>query len=289
MDNYNGVILINKPKGWTSQDVASKIKRVLHVNRIGHAGTLDPMATGVLVVLVGSATKLSDYLMSDEKEYECEILIGKATDTEDCSGTLIAEQHVDMIENIDDVLNGMIGSLEQTPPMYSSVRFQGRKLYEIAREGLVVEREKRTIEVKTLERTSDLVYEDGCCKFKFKTSVSKGTYIRTLCVEIGNRLGYPALMNNLNRTKSGSFHLENCVSIDDVLNNNYHLYSNYEIIKMKQLNIIEIRGRLLEKVLHGMKIRLDCQDEAVFLVSDNNLIAIYEKENDFYKAKRVWN
>jgi tRNA pseudouridine55 synthase len=107
--------------------------------------------------------------------------------------------------------------------MYSSVRFQGRKLYEIAREGLVVEREKRTIEVKTLERTSDLVYEDGCCKFKFKTSVSKGTYIRTLCVEIGNRLGYPALMNNLNRTKSGSFHLENCVSIDDVLNNNYHL------------------------------------------------------------------
>ena len=289
MDNYNGVILINKPKGWTSQDVASKIKRVLHVNRIGHAGTLDPMATGVLVVLVGSATKLSDYLMSDEKEYECEILIGKATDTEDCSGTLVAEQHVDMIENIDEVLNGMIGSLKQTPPMYSSVRFQGRKLYEIAREGLVVEREKRTIEVKTLERTSDLIYEDGCCKFKFKTSVSKGTYIRTLCVEIGNRLGYPALMNDLNRTKSGNFQLENCVSIDDVLNNNFHLYSNYEIIKMKQLNIIEIRGRLLEKVLHGMKIRLDCQDEAVFLVNDNNLIAIYEKENDFYKAKRVWN
>lgn len=289
MDNYNGVILIDKPQGWTSQDVAAKIKRLLRVNRIGHAGTLDPMATGVLVVLVGSATKLSDYLMSDEKEYECEILIGKSSDTEDISGNIIEEKHVADINNIDKILESLIGKLEQVPPMYSSVRFQGRKLYEMAREGLVVEREKRIIEVKSLLRTSDLVFENGCCTFKFKTSVSKGTYIRTLCVEIGARLGYPALMKSLNRTKSGIFYLEKCNKIEDVLNNNYHLYSNYEIIKMKNLNIIEIYGRLLDKVLHGMKIKLNCDEQSVFLVHDNNLIAIYEKDDDFYRAKRVWN
>lgn len=293
MDNVNGIILVNKPKDWTSQDVLSKLKKHFHVDRIGHAGTLDPLATGLLVVLLGKYTKLSDYLLSDEKEYECEILIGKSSDTEDITGTILETKEVKLIENIDSVLNDLIGTLEQEPPMYSSVRYNGRKLYELARDGIVVERTKRTIEVRSINRTSKLKYEDGCCKFKFKTSVSKGTYIRTLCVEIGNRLGYPALMSELKRIKSGKFHLENSYELSQILENDYQILSGYDAISDKE-NIIEINDYLYNRVLNGMKIRINANYDFIFLTHNNELVGIYEKDQSYsednksYKAKRVW-
>ena len=259
MDQFNGIILVNKPKDWTSQDVLSKLKRYFHVDKIGHAGTLDPLATGLLVVLLGSSTKLSDYLLSDEKEYECEILIGKATDTEDITGTVLAEKEVSNIENIDEVLSNLVGTLEQEPPMYSSVRYQGRKLYELAREGITVERTKRTIEIKNIKRISDLEYVNDTCKFKFNASVSKGTYIITLCVEIGIRTDYPALMNNLKRIKSGKYHLDNAYELNDVLSGKYELLSNYSAISDKE-NIVEINDFLYNRVLHGMKLRVDSEN-----------------------------
>lgn len=294
MDQINGIILINKPEGWTSQDVLSKLKRHFHVDKIGHAGTLDPLATGLLVVLLGSSTKLSDYLLSDEKEYECEIMIGKSSDTEDITGKIIDTKKVNKIDNIDKVLNEMIGTLEQQPPMYSSVRYNGRKLYELARDGIVVEREKRLIKIKSIKRTSDLVYDDDCCKFCFKTSVSKGTYVRTLCVEIGLRLGYPALMSKLKRIKSGKFHLDNSYSLDDVLNDNYTLLSNYEAISDKK-NIVQINEYLYNRVINGMKIRVDSNYDYIYLLYNNQLVGIYEKDSSYninnksYRAKRVWN
>ncbi len=293
MDNINGILLVNKPKGWTSQDVLSKLKKYFHVDRIGHAGTLDPLATGLLVVLLGKYTKLSDYLLSDEKEYECEILIGKSSDTEDITGNIINIKPVTCIENIDNILNDLIGVLEQEPPMYSSVRYNGRKLYELARDGIVIERNKRNIEIRSIERISDLYYEEDLCKFKFKTSVSKGTYIRTLCVEIGSRLGYPALMNELKRIKSGKFHLENSYKLEEILNNKYHILSGYEAISDKE-NIIEINDYLYNRVLNGMKIRINSNYNFVFLTHNSELVGIYEKdetyseENKSYKAKRVW-
>lgn len=294
MDQINGIILVNKPKDWTSQDVLAKLKRYFHVDKIGHAGTLDPLATGLLVVLLGKSTKLSDYLLSDEKQYECEILIGKASDTEDITGTILEEKLVDKIENVDNLLNKLVGVLEQEPPMYSSVRHNGRKLYELARDGITVERNKRTIEIRSIERISDLSYNNGCCKFKFKTSVSKGTYIRTLCVEIGLRLGYPALMSELKRIKSGKFHLDNSYKIEEILNGNYEIISNIEAVKGKE-NIVNINDFLYNRVLHGMKIRVNSNDDFIYLVYNNELVAIYEKdesycdENKSYKAKRVWN
>ncbi len=294
MDQINGIILVNKPKGWTSQDVLSKLKRHFHVDKIGHAGTLDPLATGLLVVLLGSSTKLSEYLLCDEKEYECEIMIGKATDTEDITGTILEEKKVERIENIDEILKNLIGILEQEPPMYSSVRYQGRKLYELARDGIIVERQKRTIEVRDINRINDLVYSNDCCKFKFNSKVSKGTYIRTLCVEIGLRTGYPALMNELKRIKSGKFHLVNAYELSDVLENKYELLSNYEAISDKD-NIVEINDFIYNRVLHGMKIRVDSNQEFIYLVHNKELVGIYEKdqsysiENKSYKAKRVWN
>lgn len=294
MDQINGIILVNKPKDWTSQDVLSKLKRYFHVDKIGHAGTLDPLATGLLVVLLGASTKLSDYLLSDEKEYECEILIGKATDTEDITGTVLAEKEVENIENIDEILQGLVGTLEQEPPMYSSVRYQGRKLYELAREGLTVERNKRTIEVRQINRISDLQYGNKTCKFKFNASVSKGTYIRTLCVEIGLRTGNPALMSNLKRIKSGKFHLEKAYDLNDILNGKYEILSNYSAIEDKE-NIVQINDFLYNRVLHGMKIRVDSNYDSIYLVHNNELVGIYEKDQSYndsnksYKAKRVWN
>lgn len=291
-DDYNGIVLINKPDTWTSQDVTAKIKRHLHLDKIGHAGTLDPMATGLLIVLLGSATKLSSYLTSEEKEYECEITIGKASDTEDISGNILEEKQVtkNIDKEIDEVLKGLIGKLEQVPPMYSSVRYQGRKLYEIAREGVTVDREKRVIEINKLERTSDIVYTDGVCKFKFKTTVSKGTYIRTLCVEIGKRLGYPALMSKLTRTKSGVFSLEDAITLEDVLNDNFTVINNVEAIKYKD-NIIEVDDKIKDKVFHGMTIYLnDLPYDEVFLINNGELIGVYGRLNkNIYKAKRVWN
>jgi tRNA pseudouridine55 synthase len=294
MDNINGIILVNKPKDWTSQDVLSKLKRYFHVDKIGHAGTLDPLATGLLVVLLGSSTKLSDYLLSDEKEYECEILIGTATDTEDITGNVLDEKEVSNIENIDEVLQGLVGTLEQEPPMYSSVRYQGRKLYELAREGITVERTKRAIEIRRIERTSELEYINNKCKFKFKASVSKGTYIRTLCVEIGNRTNYPALMNNLNRTQSGKYKLVDAYDLQDILNGNYEILSNYSAICNKE-NIVKINDYLYNRVLNGMKIRVESNYDYIYLVHNEELVGIYEKdptysqENKSYKAKRVWN
>ena len=294
MDQINGIILVNKPKDWTSQDVLSKLKRYFHVDKIGHAGTLDPLATGLLVVLLGSSTKLSDYLLSDEKEYECEILIGKATDTEDITGTVLAEKEVSNIDNIDEVLSNLIGTLEQEPPMYSSVRYQGRKLYELAREGITVERTKRIIEIKSIKRISDLEYFNNTCKFKFNASVSKGTYIRTLCVEIGIRTDYPALMSNLKRIKSGKYHLDNAFELNDVLSGKYELLSNYSAIADKE-NIVEINDFLYNRVLHGMKIRVESNYDSIYLVHNNELVGIYEKDQSYsdsnksYKAKRVWN
>lgn len=288
METLNGVLLVDKPKGITSQTLITKIKRHLHVNKIGHAGTLDPLATGLMVVLLGSSTKLSDYLMSNEKEYECEILLGLATDTEDIEGTVIDSKDVKEINNIDEVLNGLIGKLKQIPPMYSSVHHNGVKLYELARKGISVEREARVIEVKNIKRTSNISYFENKAKFSFLTSVSKGTYIRTLCVEIGNRLEYPALMNALRRTKSGAFKIENAYTLDDILNDNYHILTNYEAVKNKDTyNLDDVTYK---DVINGKMIKIDSTKNELFLIYKNELIAVYEKlEGQMYKAKRVWN
>lgn len=288
MDNINGVLLVDKPKGITSQTLITKIKRHLNIKKIGHAGTLDPLATGLMVVLLGSSTKLSDYLMSNEKEYECEILIGLSSDTEDIEGNILDEKEVKQLNNIDIVLASLKGTLSQLPPMYSSVHHNGVKLYELARKGIEVEREPRVIEVKDIKRTSDIIYENEKAKFTFKTCVSKGTYIRTLCVEIGNRIEYPALMSNLRRIKSGTFKIEDAYKLDDILNDKYKVLSNYEAIKDKDL--FDVDEKTYKDIMNGKVITLKSDKEQLFITYKKELIAVYDKvENNLYKAKRVWN
>lgn len=282
----NGIIVVDKPKDWTSQDVLTKIKRILKLQKVGHVGTLDPLATGVLVVLVNEATKLSDYLMTDNKEYLSEIAIGQATDTEDVTGKITDTKKVGEILQVDEVLQSLKGVISQIPPMYSSIHHEGKKLYELARKGITIDRDPREIEIYDIKRTSDIIYENDMAKFSFLTSVSKGTYIRSLCVEIGNRLNYPAYMNELRRTKSGVFSLDQACSISDIENGNFQLLDMVTVFQGK--TIIEVDGELEKKVKNGMKVLINAKDDLVIFTKNKQLLAIYEKDEKVYRAKRVW-
>lgn len=291
----NGVLLIDKPLGLSSQQVLTKIKHLLNVKKIGHAGTLDPLATGVLVVLINDATKLSDYLLEKEKTYLAEITIGIATTTLDSEGEVVEKKPVTEKIDVDSLLNKMVGSYKQVPPMYSALKKDGKKLYELARDGIVVEREARLVEIKEIRRVSEVLYSDECLKFSFLVKASKGTYIRTLCSDIGEKCGYPAYMSALRRVESGSFKIDDCYKIEDIENNNYKIISMLDALSF--LETVEINGETLKRALNGREIfakYLHTNSEKIVLSNEEKLIAIYEKsENEnkdiIYKALRVWN
>lgn len=287
--DYNGVLLINKPKKMTSQDCITKIKKKLNVTKIGHAGTLDPLASGLLVVLVGDATKLSNYLLEEEKEYVARILIGRSTPTWDLESDFDNIKEIDKDEindiNIDKVINSLIGEIELPVPSHSAVKVDGKKLYEKARLGKDVEEIKRTNIIKEIKRISDIDYNECGASFNIRVKVSKGTYIRSLCREIGLKLGYPSVMTDLIRTKSGKFSIDEAFNIDDDLEN--HIIPMIDAINDKDL--IEVRESILRYVLNGMSIYLPNKEKEIYLTYQNKLIAIYELRDDGkYHAIRVW-
>ncbi|MBQ2177944.1 MAG: tRNA pseudouridine(55) synthase TruB, partial [Oscillospiraceae bacterium] len=193
----SGIIIINKPAGWTSMDVCAKLRGIFHEKRVGHAGTLDPMATGVLPVFVGQATKAVSFAESGEKEYLARLRLGLTTDTQDTTGTVLSELPVTVTEeDLRAVLPRFTGEIEQIPPMYSAVKVQGRKLYELARKGAEVERKPRAVTIFALE----LLGQTGKNEYALRVRCSKGTYIRTLCHDIGAVLGCGGAMSALERT-----------------------------------------------------------------------------------------
>lgn len=209
----NGILLIDKPPLWTSNDVVSKLKGVLKERRIGHSGTLDPLATGLLAVFAGRATRAVSFAESHDKRYTAALRLGIRTDTQDISGNVISKGQTDVKdEELDRVLSCFVGEIEQTPPMYSAVRVNGKRLYELARKGIEVERKPRKITVYSIERkgreSGDIVLDIKC---------SKGTYIRTLCSDIGEMLGCGACMSALRRTEAGMFSVENAYTLDEVI------------------------------------------------------------------------
>jgi tRNA pseudouridine55 synthase len=209
----NGILLIDKPPIWTSNDVVSKLKGVLKERRIGHSGTLDPLATGLLAVFAGRATRAVSFAESHDKRYTAALRLGLRTDTQDISGNVISKGQTDVKdEELDRVLSCFVGEIEQTPPMYSAVRVNGKRLYELARKGIEVERKPRKITVYSIERkgreSGDIVLDINC---------SKGTYIRTLCSDIGEMLGCGACMSALRRTEAGMFSVENAYTLDEVI------------------------------------------------------------------------
>ncbi len=210
----NGIVIIDKPQGWTSQDVVSKLRGVLHTKRIGHGGTLDPMATGVLPVFVGRGTRAVEFFEHAEKTYEATLRLGITTDTEDISGEVLETKEVSVPEEAFlAVLEQFRGDIQQIPPMYSALKLNGQKLYDLARKGREVERPSRTVTIHKLE----------CLKFSGDTArllvhCSKGTYIRTLCKDIGAALGCGGCMAQLRRVSAGAYTIGEAVPLPELIN-----------------------------------------------------------------------
>ena len=211
----NGIIIVDKPAGWTSQDVTAKLRGVFHTKRVGHGGTLDPMATGVLPVFVGRATRAASFCESAEKEYIAQLRLGLVTNTQDTSGEPLSEAPVSVTKDeLLAVLPRFSGNISQIPPMYSAVKIGGKKLYELARKGQEIERAPREITIHELE----LLSGDGA-EYTLRVRCSKGTYIRTLCHDIGQALGCGGCMAGLRRTRAGSFSLTQALALDEIVAN----------------------------------------------------------------------
>ena len=209
----NGIVIVDKPQGWTSQDVTARLRRVYATRRIGHGGTLDPMATGVLPVFVGRATRGVEFFEHAEKTYDTVLLLGRTTDTQDVTGATLAEKPVHLSPaDIEKVLPRFRGDILQVPPMYSALKVNGKKLYELARKGQEVERQPRPITVFEL---TNLGF-DGT-RLSLRVKCSKGTYIRTLCQDIGEALGCGGCMEALRRVRAGEYGIEDAVPLEQLL------------------------------------------------------------------------
>lgn len=282
-----GVVLLHKPKGMTSHDCVFKLRKILREKRIGHTGTLDPDVTGVLPICVGRATKIAQFLTSETKTYEGEATLGFSTTTEDASGEVVEKQDVNRVitrQEVESVLAELTGTLEQVPPMYSAVKVNGKKLYEYARAGKEVERPVRTITIHefTLLDNREL-FEGETISFRFRVTCSKGTYVRTLAVMIGEKLGFPAHMSDLVRTASGEFKLEDCISFEEIEQNvqNGTVESIFISIDeaLRKFPKMVVSREQAEKVKNGMFLPNKEQVTAPFItIFDENerCLAIYE-------------
>lgn len=257
MQELDGIIVINKPKGYTSHDVVAKVKKILNIKKVGHTGTLDPNATGVLPLLLNSGTKLSKYLINHDKEYEVTLKLGIKTDTLDSEGKILEERKVDnrILEDnkkIKEVLNSFIGKQEQIPPMYSAIKVKGKKLYEYARNGEKVDVKARQIQIYKIELQKIDVEAQVII---FKVECSKGTYIRSLCEDIATKLETIGYMQELNRTKVGSFAIEDSITLkelEECKNINSKIITMEELLKNKEK--IVLNERQLELFLNGVKL-----------------------------------
>lgn len=220
-ENLNGILNVYKEAGWTSFDVVAKLRGILKTKKIGHGGTLDPSVTGVLPVAVGKSTRLLEYMEAAGKIYEGEVTIGFSTETEDADGEVVSKTPVEreLTESeIDSVMKNFIGKIKQIPPMYSAVKINGKKLYEYARAGQTVDRPAREITIKSFVRTSPVMTDEaaGLVRFSFKVECSKGTYVRTLAVDLAKQLGYAGHMSKLQRTASNGLMIKDAVKLSEI-------------------------------------------------------------------------
>ena len=274
----SGIIVINKPKDLTSRDVVNIISKNLNIKKVGHNGTLDPLATGVLVICFGKYTKLNDLLTSHEKEYIAEVTLGLETDTLDITGKILNKNtpHITK-EEIIKALKNFEKTYNQEVPKYSAVKVSGKKLYEYAREGKEVILPKKEV---TIYQNELLSFTEN--KFTFKTKVSKGTYIRSLIRDILASLNETGTMSNLKRTKQGIFKLEDSYTLDDIKQ------GNFKVLKVKDvLNIPKIiaEDNLKKQIINGAKIKGTYPNEVLFLDKEGNELAIYEKNDEYLKLK----
>ena len=276
----NGIIIINKEQGLTSRDVVNKLIKILNTKKIGHTGTLDPIAKGVLVVTVGRATKLCELLTSEYKEYIATMKLGIETDTLDITGNTIKEKEYSVnIDKIKEVLNSFLGKSIQEVPKYSAIKINGKKLYEYARNNIDIEVPKREIDIKSIDLIS---YKEDT--ISFKCTVSKGTYIRSLIRDIAYKLNTVGTMTDLIRTKQGNFDIENSNTIEDIENNNYKLITYEQALN--NYEIVNIDDNTYNKVKNGGIINKEFKNKTALLKYKDDIIAIYKEYNkDVTKAK----
>jgi len=275
----NGLLIVNKEKDMTSRDVVNVICKKFKTRRVGHSGTLDPIATGVLVVAIGNYTKLIDILSSSYKEYVATLKLGIQTDTLDITGNVIDEKPfgVDK-ELIEDTLYSFLGKSIQEVPKYSAVKINGKKLYEYARDNIDIELPKREIEVKEIE-----LYSYRRDTITFRCIVSKGTYIRSLINDIGKKLNTYATMTELKRTKQGDFKIEDSYTLKSIEKDQFKLL-NYEEI-FKNYEKYELNDEEYFKVKNGQKMPINFKNDKVIYIYNNEYIALYKKEGNEAKIK----
>ena len=268
----NKILLVNKDKGYTSRDVVNCLSQVFHTNKMGHFGTLDPLATGLLIIGIGKYTKVGNLFETDYKEYEAEALIGTATDTYDVTGTVTKKVDIKEIDKdiILSVLNKYKGLYLQEVPIYSAVKLNGKKLYEYARNKESVTLPKKLVNIRSIELI-DIYERNNKLYFSFRCNVSKGTYIRSLINDMGKSINIPMCMSNLKRTKQDKFSLNDAYTIKDIKNGNYKLLDIEDVI---DLDIIEVPDDLYDIVKNGGLIKKQGKKPILFRKNGKNL-ALY--------------
>ena len=284
----NGILPLWKEKGMTSHDCVFKLRKILGTKKVGHTGTLDPSVEGVLPICIGQATKVAEYITDSGKEYIAVVTIGTATETEDADGAVIATdltlKHITRTE-IETALAKLKGEIVQIPPMYSAVKVNGRKLYEYARKGIEVERPERTVLIHEIELLDPVQwYEGETISFRIRVACGKGTYIRTLAVQIGELLGYPAHMAALVRTSSGTYVQNDCRTLDEVrtLQDAGRITTLLRPLEdaLTDFATVEVSEELLEKVVNGQVLPehpLLESEEAIVFMNEGKAIAVYRK------------
>ena len=288
----NGIININKPLGITSHDVVYRLRKLLGIKKIGHTGTLDPDASGVLPMCIGRGTKVADMLTAKDKQYVAEMTLGLATDTLDASGTVTETAEVNVTEqDIENAIQKFVGDIEQIPPMYSAIKVDGKKLYELAREGVEIERKPRSVRIDNIE-VLDIDLEEN--KISIRVDCSKGTYIRTLCDDIGRELGCFAHMSKLERTKSGRFDIKDAYTlsqIEEMLKNGDMGFLVPVDVVFEEYERLTITEKKAKKMCNGTQISVQGLVEGkTYRVYDEkgNFLTISKAENGLLKILKTF-
>lgn len=281
-----GIIIINKPKGFTSQDVVSKVKKILNIKKAGHTGTLDPMATGVLPVLLGNYTKLSKYLIEHNKTYIAKISLGKKTSTGDIEGEIIEQKEFNseifVEERLKEVLKSFLGKQKQIPPMYSAIKVDGKKLYEYARQGIEVEVKSRDIEIYDIDL---LNFNKENLEIEFVVSCSKGTYIRVLCEDIAKKLGTVGYMSELKRILVDKFSIDDAIDFETLEENK----ENEEFLNSNIFTMEEVFNDLQKLILNSRKLELFLNGVMLTFKNSDGLYNIYDEKNNYIGTGTIKN
>jgi tRNA pseudouridine55 synthase len=284
----SGFLNIDKPLHLTSHDVVARLRRGLHIDKIGHAGTLDPLATGVLVICIGAATRLSEYVMDTTKRYRARVYLGKTTTTYDAEGEILSEHDTAHItrDDVERVLASFVGDIQQVPPMYSAIKQGGKKLYDLARAGKTVEREPRAVRIDSLT-----IVEWNSPEFLLDVVCSAGTYIRSLAYDVGEALGVGAHLSGLTRTASGSFDLSNAIPLETMLNDsNWHQKLMVMDAPLVYLPAVHLDAANEEHIRHGRTIPSDMPEGTIAraYAADGTFIAILQGSTGIWKPHKVF-